>query len=112
MPFFKFHFTDPAQLLPVSLEMTDELQQAIGCPREHLVLEMIHSDVIVDGKLQPGSWPFVEVDYFERPREVQDRVAKIVTFALKKAGYPESDIYFRHLRAENYYENGESFQKQ
>lgn len=111
MPFFRFHFTDPAQLLPVSREMTEELQRAIGCPREHIVLETIHSDVMNEGKLQAGAWPFIEVDYFERPRDVQDRVAKIVTAALRKAGYPECDIYFRYLQAENYYENGECFQK-
>lgn len=52
--------------------------------------------------------PFVEVDYFPRPREVQERVARVLYESLKDAGYPNSDIHFRYLQPENYYENGEA----
>lgn len=109
MPFFRFHFTDPDKLLPVSKEMTDRIQEAVGCPREHIVLEVVASVVLHDGKLQSDAWPFVEVDYFERPRNVQDQVAQAVAECLKKAGYPESDIHFRYLQKEDYYENGKAF---
>lgn len=109
MPFFRFHFTDPMKLMIVSREMTDRLQEVIGCPREHIVLEVIHSDLVGDGEILEGSWPLVEVDYFERPIEIQDQVARIVATALQEAGYMESDMHFRYLREENYYENGISY---
>lgn len=110
MPFLRFHFVEAVQLAEVSREMTDRLVKTIGCPRDHIVLEVIHSDYIVDGEIKGGNnWPFVEVDYFERPREIQDAVALIVSESLKEAGYPDCDVYFRYLSAENYYENGKSY---
>lgn len=106
MPFFRFHSTDANRLMLVSREMTDRLQEAIGCPREHIVLEVIPAQLVGDGEIIESSWPFVEVDYFERPKEIQDRVAQIVTASLQEAGYTEADIHFRYLQPENYYENG------
>ncbi len=108
MPFFKFHFVEASKMVGVSRQMADRIQETIGCPREHLVFEFIHSSVVEDTAIKSGNdWPYVEVDYFERPREVQAEVARIVTDCLRAAGYPNSDVFFRYLQAENYYENGE-----
>ena len=113
MPFFRFHFVESSRLAAVSRSLTDSIGEAIGCPRDHIVLEVIHSDYIGDGEVKDGNdWPFVEVEYFERPREVQEAVAGIVSEALRRAGYPNSDVYFRYLKPENYYENAKSFQSQ
>ena len=107
MPFFRFHFVEASRLAGVSRQMADRIQQVVGCPREHLVFELIHSSVVEEVIIKSGKeWPFVEVDYFERPLEVQVEVAKIIYECLKAAGYPNSDVHFRYLRAENYYENG------
>lgn len=106
MPFFRFHSTDAGKLSEVSRQMTDALQQVLGCPREHIVLEVIHSENICDGTVACGEWPFVEVSYFRRNREVQDKIARVVYETLKQVGYEDSDIYFIYLDPENYYENG------
>ena len=107
MPFFYFHFVEASRLAGVSRQMGTRIQQAIGCPREHIVFELIHSSVVEENVVKNGNdWPYIEVDYFERPREVQEEVAKIIYECLKSAGYPNSDIYFRYLTPENYYENG------
>lgn len=107
MPFFRFHFVEASRLTGVSRQMTDRIQQVIGCPRNHIVLELIHSGVVEDTTIKSGNgWPLVEVDYFERPREIQTAVAEIVCECLKVAGYPDSDIHFRYLKPDNYYENG------
>ncbi|MDE7374443.1 MAG: DUF1904 domain-containing protein [Odoribacter sp.] len=107
MPFFRFHFVEEKRLAEVSGRLTDRIQQAVGCPREHIVLELVHSACVADGVVKTGdSWPFVEVDYFERPREVQHAVARILYEELKNAGYPDSDIHFQYLQPRNYYENG------
>lgn len=108
MPFFRFHFVETSRLAGVSRLMADRIQQAVGCPREHIVFELIHSGVVEEGTVKAGqTWPFVEVEYFERPREIQHEVARIVYECLKIAGYPDADIHFRYLQTENYYENGE-----
>ena len=107
MPFFKFHFVEASRMAGVSRRMADRLQETIGCPREHIVFELIHSSVVEDVTIKSGNdWPYVEVDYFERPPEVQHEVAKVIYECLVAAGYPNSDVYFRYLTPENYYENG------
>lgn len=111
MPFFRFHFVEESRLAVVSRQMTDRIQNVVGCPREHIVLEVIHSVIVGDEGITGGVWPLVEVDYFERPKEVQEAVAGIVSGCLREIGYANSDVYFRYLCAENYYENGVAYQK-
>lgn len=41
MPFFKFHFVEASRMAGVSHRMADRLQETIGCPREHIVFELI-----------------------------------------------------------------------
>ena len=107
MPFFKFHFVEASRMAGVSRRMADRLQETIGCPREHIVFELIHSSVVEDVTIKSGNdWPYVEVNYLERPPEVQHEVAKVIYECLMAAGYQNSDVYFRYLTPENYYENG------
>ncbi len=107
MPFFRFHFVETSKLANVSQQMADRIQQVIGCPREHIVFESVNSNVIHHTTIKgENEWPFVEVEYFERPKEIQDAVAQIIYEFLEVAGYPDSDVYFRYLQQENYYEDG------
>ena len=111
MPFFRFHFVEENKLAVVSRRLKDQLQQTIGCPRDHIVLEVVHASIIEDEIIKrEGEWPFVEVDYFERPREIQDAVAKVVYDYLAEAGYANSDVHFRYLQPRNYYENGARYE--
>lgn len=108
MPFFRFHFVDSKRLAEAGKELTDRIQEVVGCPRDHIVLECVHSDFIDNEVVKDtNNWPFVEVDYFERPRDVQTKVAKVLYEGLKAVGYPHSDIHFRYLQPSNYYEDGE-----
>lgn len=107
MPFFKFHFVEALKLEGISRPMADRIQQVVGCPREHIVFELVHSNVINHTTVkEEKAWPFVEVEYFERPKEVQDALAQVIYEFLKTAGYPDSDVYFRYLQPESYYEDG------
>lgn len=106
MPFFRFYATDRMKLAEVSKRLTDRLQTVIGCPREHIVLEWVHAERVCDGRFVSEGWPYVEVYWFERPPEMQAQVARLVSAALREAGYPDSDVYFHVLDTCNYYENG------
>lgn len=109
MPFFRFHFVEDGRLAKVGKRMTDRIQKAVGCPRDHIVIENIHSVFISDGEIKnTNNWPLVEVDYFERPRDVQEKLAKVIYEELRAAGYPHSDIHFRYLQPMNYYEDGKA----
>ena len=95
MPFFRFHFVEAARLTEVRRQMTDRIQQVVGCPREHIVFELIHSCTIEEIAIKTDkSWPFVEVVYFERSREIQHEVARIIADCLKMVGYMDTDINF------------------
>lgn len=108
MPFLRFHSTETSRLAEVSREMTDRIQRAVDCPRETIVLEVVYADVVQDGNIISGEWPFVEVSWFKRGLEIQDEVAAIICDCLKKAGYENSDVHFTYLTARNYYENGKN----
>lgn len=108
MPFLRFHTTDVNRLMEVSREMTDRIQEVLQCPREHIVIEVIHSEIVWDGQVVTGEWPFVEVSWFERKPEIQDQVAQIIYNSLKSVGYEAADVYFSVLVPRNYYENGKS----
>lgn len=109
MPFLRFHAVDKKRLALVSERMTDRIQQVVKCPRETIVLEVIHSDYVIDGG-EPCEWPFVGVAWFERPSELQREVATIIYEELKAAGYKNSDVHFESLTPRNYYENGKSLE--
>lgn len=112
MPFFRFHFVEESRLASVSRQMAERIREVVGCPREHIVFELIHSSAIHDGIIKTeGNWPFVEVEYFERPREIQHEVARILYECLNAAGYSDSDVYFRYLHSRNYYENGKCMEE-
>lgn len=108
MPFLRFHATDRMKLVEISREMTDKIQEVLACPREHIVLELVNSEMVWDGQVISGEWPYVEVSWFERSPEIQDQVARIIFENLKKAGYQNSDVYFHYLNDRNYYENGQN----
>ena len=107
MPFFRFYATDRVKLAGVSGVLTDRLQHAIGCPRAHIVLELIPAERVCDGRFVSEGWPYGEGSWFKRPPEMQAQVARIVSETLREIGYPDSDVYFHVLDTCNYYENGE-----
>ena len=95
MPFLRFHAIEKEKLARVGERLISEIVSTLGSPRETVVLEVVQA------------YPFVKIEYFERPKEQQDALAKIVYQSLQEAGYPESDVYFSFLSPERYYENGE-----
>lgn len=105
MPFLRFHFVDEERLAKISKTLIDKIEQTVKCPRVNIVLEIIHSTYIFDGKTATG-WPLVEVTWFRRPPEIQDKVAQIIYESLKEAGYADSDVHFGYLQTADYYENG------
>lgn len=90
----------------VSKQMIDELEMIVDCPREYFTLEVVESHFIIDGDLVKKD-PFIQVNWFDRGQEVQDRTAASITKHLKNAGYQGVEMFFTILERKNYYENGE-----
>lgn len=51
----------------------------------------------------------VDVFWFDRGQEIQDKAAKIITKHINSIGYKSVDVIFHPLDKMKYYENGEHF---
>ncbi|SHE40024.1 DUF1904 domain-containing protein [Clostridium fallax] len=108
MPQLQFKSIKKDDICAISTKLIDELQKVLECPRDYFTLEIINNSYIFDGK-EVNSYPIIEVKWFDRGQEVQDKIAKIITKNLKEIGYNSVDIFFTILKENNYYENGEHF---
>lgn len=108
MPQIRVRGADAQRVAPISKDLIDQLHAITGTAREHFTVELTHSTYIRDGAVIP-SIPFVEIAWFDRGQETQDRVAQVVTDAMHKAGYPDVDMVFTLMERSRYYENGKHF---
>ena len=51
-----------------------------------------------------GGYPLIEVIQFDRGKDIEKKIAKIISDEVKKCGYKECEVYFTHIEKENYYE--------
>lgn len=108
MPIMRFKAIEVTKVCKISKELIDELQELIQCPRDYFTIEVDQSVYIKDGYIVEGS-PVVEVAWFDRGQQIQDKAAKIITKYINSAGYPNVDVIFFSLDESRYYENGEHF---
>ncbi|MBP2627108.1 MAG: hypothetical protein H6Q68_1819 [Firmicutes bacterium] len=94
-----------ADVKKISKQMIDDLEIIVDCPREYFTLEVVESNFIIDGNLVKKD-PFVQVNWFDRGQEVQDKAAASITKHIKNAGYKDAEMFFTILERNNYYENG------
>lgn len=108
MPQLTFRGIKQADLCTISKPLVDQLETLLKCPRSYFTLEHLPSTFISEGKVSEG-YPFVEVAWFDRGQDTQDKAAEIITNILKNVGYPNCDIVFNLLKEMAYYENGKHF---
>lgn len=108
MPALKFKAINVEKICAVSKQLVDELEELLQCPRNYFSLEAVQSIYINDGKFTEGN-PVVEVSWFDRGQEIQDKAAGIITKYVKLSGCSDVDVIFIKLDKVCYYENGEHF---
>lgn len=108
MPALKFKAIESEKVCAISRDLVDELQEIVKCPRDYFILEAVQSTFIKDGEFVKG-YPVVEISWFNRGQEIQDKVAKAVTKYVHSMGYHDVDVIFIALKENEYYENGEHF---
>lgn len=89
----------------MSKQLLDELEIIISCPREYFTLEVQETNFIIDGDIVSKD-PFIQINWFDRGQEVQDKTAASMTKIIQAAGYKHVEIFFMILERNNYYENG------
>jgi len=108
MPQIKIRGIEPEKICTISTKIVDDLEKIVGCPRDYFTIECISSTFIKNGKIVIPN-PFVEVVWFDRGQETQDKVAKTITNLILNSGYKNVDVFFTTLEENLYYENGEHF---
>lgn len=108
MPILKIKGLDVANICKISKELIDELQELLQCPRDYFSLSAEQALYIRDGEIVDGD-PVVEVSWFDRGQEVQDKAAEIVTRYIISLGYSSVDVIFVIFDENRYYENGKHF---
>ena len=108
MPIMRFKAIEVTKVCKISKELIDELQELVQCPRDYFTIEVDQAVYIKDGEIVEGA-PVVEVSWFDRGQEIQDKAAKIITKHINYIEYPNVDVIFFTLNESRYYENGEHF---
>lgn len=108
MPQIKIRGIEKEHICKISKDMVDQLEDIIGCPRNYFTVELISSTFISDGEIVKG-YPFIEVLWFDRGQEIQDKTAMSITKLVHSVGYANVDIIFNAVAETDYYENGEHF---
>jgi phenylpyruvate tautomerase PptA (4-oxalocrotonate tautomerase family) len=96
------------QVKSISQPLVEELADLCACGTDNFTLEVVNSTFVFDGKVVPG-YPFIEVKWFERGLEVQDKFAYIITKQVHSLEIPEVEVAFSTFRESGYYLNGKSF---
>lgn len=93
MPIIKLKEVDVKKALEISTGLIDELEELIKCPRDYFNLSVDTATYINDGKIIEGP-TMVEVAWFDRGQEIQDKAARIITKYINLAGYENVDVIF------------------
>ncbi|WII71020.1 DUF1904 domain-containing protein [Bdellovibrio sp. 22V] len=109
MPHLRFRATSAAEVRELSSSLPKELAAAMQTSEDNFTFELVNTQYFASGQETP-SYPFVEVLWFERPQEVQDRCAVIITEKVNALGaYEDVVVVFQVLPKASYYENARHF---
>jgi hypothetical protein len=97
------HIAELSQSLPKDLAPSMETSE------DNFSFELVGTQYFTKGQ-RGGAYPFIEVLWFQRSQEIQNKSAKIITDKVKQL-CPQDDIavVFVSLAKNSYYENGEHF---
>lgn len=105
MPHLLIRGVAPEQVLKISQPLVVQLAELFQCPEDHILLECIHTTAVFDGKFVP-SYPFIEVNWFERGQSIRDQSAECIDRHIRSLGFAEAEVAFRVYEADSYYANG------
>lgn len=108
MPHLIFRGIPSEFIRTISKQLAIDIADLCQCPPDHVILECLHTTALFDGE-QVASYPFVEVNWFERGQAVQDQVASCIDRHVRSLGIAEAEVAFRSYEPNRYYANGVSF---
>ncbi|WP_245585945.1 DUF1904 family protein [Paenibacillus pinihumi] len=98
---------DKDVLAVISKPLLQEMAQVCGCGTDNFTIDCLQVTAIGEEGVT-GVYPFIEVAWFERGREVRDVLARTITSHIQAAGIQELEIAFKVYQEDGYYINGVS----
>ncbi|WP_442602234.1 DUF1904 family protein [Paenibacillus sp. KN14-4R] len=95
------------QMCEISTPLVTELAELCECDTDNFMIEILQTTSVFGGKIVE-TYPFIEVAWFERGKEVRDSFAEIVTKHVRSLDIPEVEIAFTTFQESSYYINGVS----
>lgn len=108
MPQISFRGIERKTVKKISGKIVDELKDIVEAPADWFTVEYIPSEFFTYGQ-EGGGYPLIQVHWFGRSLEIQDKVAEILTDIVKSEGYNEVEISFQLFDKRSYYENANHF---
>ncbi|XGC81580.1 DUF1904 domain-containing protein [Bdellovibrio bacteriovorus] len=109
MPHIRMRSIKNSDVAKLSATMVKNLAAIINTSEDNFTFEAVSSQFFAGGK-ESASYPFVEVLWFSRPQEVQDRCASYICDTVKDlTNEPDVVVVFVELEKTAYYENGKHF---
>ncbi|TKB48316.1 DUF1904 family protein [Ferrimonas sediminicola] len=114
MPHIRISGVERQQVMHMSQNLVDQLAEVVGCPRDHFTIELLPTEFIFDDKMDANRYPIIDVHWFERGQQIQDKAAGIITGAIRGQLKEEEKgveicVRFFPLDPFKYYENGAHF---
>lgn len=109
MPHLRMRALTPDHVASLSQTLCQPLAAAMATSEDNFTFEAIPTTFFAEGN-KTNSYPFIEVLWFERPQEVQNQAARIITEQVKALTQAaDVVVVFIALNRQAYYENGEHF---
>ena len=110
MPHLRFRAVSVDTLQQISTPLLADLCALTGGKPEFVTLECVDSIRVRDGQIETG-FPFVELVWFERPQEVQDAAAALITRHLKAVLGEQAYVVVQVLPIvkSHYYSDGQHY---
>ena len=96
------------QCAALSVKAAPQLAEICDCPSDWFVFDLVPSKFFTENGAVPH-YPVVQVWWFSRPAEIQNKVAQLLHSIFTEMGFADNQISFHLFKECDYYENGENF---
>lgn len=90
-------------VIKMSIDLPEYLSDVSNTPIDYFTMERVQNEYFSSGKVF-DMYPLIEVVQFDRGKEVESKMARIIQKQVKNLGYKECEVYFTHIDKEDYYE--------
>lgn len=108
MPQLKFKGIKQEEVAQISTEIVNEMSLIMDTPKDWFQVEYDPVVMFFDGREVPGE-PMVQVWWFDRGQEVQNKAAKRLNEIICNLGYEYAVVSFHKFEKKDYYEDGTHF---